>query len=140
MVPPSTVLISYGINLPAAIFKALGVPLRSRLGFWPEEALFFVGVVVWWYWVGRAFDQRWFGTSHTQGSLRIPVAKTAFALLVIVLGVTLLGWSVSDTQGVRIMWDTARVFVVLMLAWSAAFVVVPAWYLLSMLAKRRART
>jgi hypothetical protein len=63
---PTPALVCYGINGPAIFFKLLVFPFTRGQPFWPlvsvfsyglEDLSFFVGVVVLWFFVGRALDR-----------------------------------------------------------------------------------
>jgi len=63
---PTPALVCYGINGPAIFFKLLVFPFTRGQPFWPsvsmlgyglEDLSFFVGVVILWFFVGRALDR-----------------------------------------------------------------------------------
>ncbi len=126
--PSPPILIYYGINAPALAFKALAVPLRDKVGFWPEQILFFVGVVVVWLLIGNEFDRRRPSKISGQSS-RLTIAKTIWNMLMMAAGTAVFILSVTDVDGLQRSWrrsEAAKAFVILMLVWSLILIVVPA--------------
>jgi hypothetical protein len=129
---PTADLVSKGINGPATLFKILELPFylkdywpRSILGLTPEELLFFVGVVVTWYLVGRALDRYIY--SKGSGLTRLTVGQVTTSLLSVLLGIfmflgTLTCFSNPDQQNNPIGYSALGI---LLLVWSVFLVGVP---------------
>jgi hypothetical protein len=124
---PTARLICLGLNAPAMLFmhlnptswgEAFDFLPRSVLGFDTDDLFFLLGVVVVWYFVGRAVDQRQF--SRTAGKRRIMAPLTACPLL-LALGGLLFHWG---QQNLKNPYDNPDppFGAVLMLAWAVSLI------------------
>jgi hypothetical protein len=136
------ILIYYGINAPALPFKALAVPLRDRVGLWPEQILFFVGVIIVWFLVGKAFDR--YRTSGISGQAsRFTIARAAWNMLLITSGMVAFIASVTDVAGLQMSWrrsEAAKLFVIMILVWSVLLIVIPALILRNDIRNKRSHS
>jgi hypothetical protein len=130
---PTVDLVSKGINGPALLCKILTLPFHqtpnwppSILGLTADEFLFFVGVVITWYLVGRALDRYIY--SKGSGPTRLTVGQVTTSLLSVLLGIfmflgTLTCFSNPDQQNNPIGYSALGI---LLLVWSVFLVGVPA--------------
>ena len=129
---PTVDLVSKGINAPAALSIILTLPFHqnptwpsSIFGLSAEEFLFFVGVVITWYLVGRALDRYIY--SKGSAPTRLTVGQATTSLLSVLLGVfmflgTLTCFSNPDQQNNPIGYSALGI---LLLLWSVFLVGVP---------------
>ena len=129
---PTVDLVSKGINGPALLCKILTLPFQqtpnwppSILGLTADEFLFFVGVVITWYLVGRALDR--YVHSKGSGLTRLTAGQATTSLLSMLLGIfmflgTLTCFSNPDQQNNPIGYSALGV---LLLVWSVFLVGVP---------------
>jgi hypothetical protein len=89
---PTVDLVSRGINAPAVLFTVLADPLYGKhfsppsvLGLPPERFLFYIGVMITWYLVGRALDQYLY--SKGQRRTRMTAAWAIANVLSLALGI-----------------------------------------------------
>jgi hypothetical protein len=95
MYVPTPRLICWGLTAPAMLFRGLGLllgscepafPWRSQsvFGFYIDDIFFMAGVIVVWYFVGRALDQR--RTRQATGECGTLTALTACTLQLVLWG------------------------------------------------------
>lgn len=89
---PTAWLVCRGLNAPALLFRSLWAPtldspLRLIVGLDTSDFLFLLGVIVVWYFVGRALDQR--STLTPVGGRAVASAVTVHLLLLALGGLLL---------------------------------------------------
>jgi len=130
---PTVDLVSKGINAPAVLSKILTLPFYrtphwppSILGLTADEFLFFVGVVITWYLVGRALDR--YIHSRGTGRSRMTVGEAIANVLCLALGICFFAAGLTVfSESIRRNNPTGFVALgVLLLVWSVFLVGVPA--------------
>lgn len=98
---PTPILVCYGINAPALLFKAFGAPFRGtgwwsvpifgsdleRFGFDLESVLFFLGIIVLWYAIGTVLDR--LNLSRASVETETSFGKIMRNVLLMILGILL---------------------------------------------------
>src|ERR1035438_5642080 len=123
-------LVCWGLTAPAMLFRALGLLLASCgptfpwltqpiLGFYTDDLFFLAGVVVVWYLVGRALDQR--RTSQTVRERGRAMALIACSLLLTSGGLLLL-LGLDYLRNPRFNNPNSLVVAVPVLVWSASLI------------------
>lgn len=131
---PTVDLVSKGINGPAVLLtRILELPFDrenywpgSILGLPPDRILFYLGVVVLWYLVGRALDR--YIHSKAPGRTRMTVGRAVANLLCVVLGICIFVGALTFLH-IPYQQNNPTGYLalgILLLAWSAVLVGVPA--------------